>query len=678
MAADHKKTAAHQRPKSQEIQNLLSKLSNQSIDAAGLIASISAFQLPASQLLKNLLAYTCSQVKAEAAVIASPVTQAPVDANDLPRQPPVQGDAASDGAAHPHEFRILSHWPQETLAVEQGLGISAEAQVWLQQSIQVLDQEVREEKPITKPILKLIKPNQESDVEEESYIIIVPLLGANQQCYYGLWRFGQRKLKLARHAVNLLEQMAALFAFYDHQRAMQGSLGGVQLVSHASELLGSIQEYDRFKLAAMSLVNQIHANYQMDRVCLGILSGKYVKLRAMSHTERLNRKMKLAQDIEMAMEEVYDQETEVYWPCDPSMMIVNRDLKKLGREHGSDWACGFPLRFQNKIFGVLLVERVEEKPMTQKEGEALRLACDFVSPYLKKLYDADRWVGAKLAMQMRKTAAFAVGSEHTWLKVGTIVGAILLAVLVFGKGPDRVTATFEIDAKQHQILAAPFDGYLKTVHVSIGDEVVAGETVLANLDTSELVLEEAQYEADKLRYIKEAAIARRDGKIAEQQIAEAEANRLQAQLDQVRYRLDKSRIVSDTSGVILEGDWEQKAGVAVAKGDVLYEVVPLEGLFARVMVPEQYVHDLEVGQKGELASASHPGEYVPFEIELIEPMAEVHEQNNMFRVRVKFAQVPEWFKPGMQGVAKVEVGRVSWGWIWVRDAVNWVRMKLWI
>ena len=32
---------------------------------------------------------------------------------------------------------------------------------------------------------------------------------------------------------------------------------------------------------------------------------------------------------------------------------------------------------------------------------------------------------------------------------------------------------------------------------------------------------------------------------------------------------------------------------------------------------------------------------------------------------------------GMEGLAKIDIDRRPYGWIWTRRLVNWVRMKLW-
>ncbi|MDP7636536.1 MAG: guanylate cyclase, partial [Phycisphaerae bacterium] len=60
------------------------------------------------------------------------------------------------------------------------------------------------------------------------------------------------------------------------------------------------------------------------------------------------------------------------------------------------------------------------------------------------------------------------------------------------------------------------------------------------------------------------------------------------------------------------------------------------------------------------------------------PVAEVVEQRNVFKVRVRLKQVRQWMRPGMTGVAKIEIDRRPYVYIWTRRLVNWLRMKLWL
>ena len=76
--------------------------------------------------------------------------------------------------------------------------------------------------------------------------------------------------------------------------------------------------------------------------------------------------------------------------------------------------------------------------------------------------------------------------------------------------------------------------------------------------------------------------------------------------------------------------------------------------------------------------ASYPARRIGFIVERINPVAEVVEKRNVFKVRVRLLQRLPWMRPGMEGVAKVHVGRRRYIWLWTRKLVNWLRMKLWI
>ena len=111
-------------------------------------------------------------------------------------------------------------------------------------------------------------------------------------------------------------------------------------------------------------------------------------------------------------------------------------------------------------------------------------------------------------------------------------------------------------------------------------------------------------------------------------------------------------------------------------------------ILATIMVPESRVFDVWPGQPGELAAAALPGQKLAFEVQRVHPVAEVADQTNVFPVKVRLTgrvgqdpdaafDPPAWVRPGVEGVAKADAGRKPWIWLWVRDGVNWVRMKLW-
>ncbi len=75
---------------------------------------------------------------------------------------------------------------------------------------------------------------------------------------------------------------------------------------------------------------------------------------------------------------------------------------------------------------------------------------------------------------------------------------------------------------------------------------------------------------------------------------------------------------------------------------------------------------------------SYPDLRIPFVVERVSPMAEVVNNRNVFKVRARLLETHSWMRPGMEGIAKISIGKRRYIWIWTRKAVNWVRMKLWI
>jgi len=128
---------------------------------------------------------------------------------------------------------------------------------------------------------------------------------------------------------------------------------------------------------------------------------------------------------------------------------------------------------------------------------------------------------------------------------------------------------------------------------------------------------------------------------------------------------------------VVEGDLKRQIGAPVKMGDVLFEVTPLESLRAVLHVREDQITDVRVGQHGRLATASYPAQRITFEVERVNPIAEVVKQKNVFKVRVRLLELYPWMRPGMEGVAKIDLAKRSYAWIWTRKIINWVRMKLW-
>ncbi len=579
----------------------------------------------------------------------------------------------------------------------------ATAPVWLANAAEMAPRVVEGEETTVIPL----RSTEEMYAEGANrHLVLVPITSANITAVATFVVATNNPAVLTR-AKERLEMTISLLNLYEMRQALVKRNVDLDRLRESMEVLACINEHSRMKAAVMALCNEIASRWKGQRVSIGFLKGRYVKLTAMSHTEKFTRKMKLVQDIESTMEECLDQDTEIVYPPHQDVANVSRAAGKLSDAHGPSTILSLPLRRDGKVIGVITIERAVEDRFTIDEAETLRLMSDLLTARLSELHEHDKWIGAKAAGAVRKTASFAVGSEHTWIKLLILAIVGFLGFAIFVKGPDTVSANFTVFPRQRQVISSPYAGYLAEVRVEKGDDVTKGQ-VLVVLDTAELQGQLATAKADKATFEREADQARRDGKKGEELIALAKMDKAVAQINLLRYRISQSEIKATIDGKVIAGDWKRQLRSYVEPKTPLFEIAPLKDVYAELSVPENRIADVQPDAFGELSSRARAGTYIPFEVERINAVAEVNEQLNVFKVRAKIfssASIREvdgvawleplletsadwiadgeeklWHKtlqPGMEGVAKIEAGRAPYGYLWTRDLVNWVRMKLW-
>ncbi|MFW6336890.1 MAG: efflux RND transporter periplasmic adaptor subunit, partial [Phycisphaeraceae bacterium] len=440
----------------------------------------------------------------------------------------------------------------------------------------------------------------------EMHVLLVPLRMGEQGNGSSAILVREAEVATLTERQSKLILTTGLMRLFDTRQALAERMAALDRLQRSSRVLAAINEQDKAKSAAMALCNELATVLEADRVSVGLVRGRYVKAVAISHTEQVSRKMELVQSLETAMEESLDQDLEVVHPAANDSPYVSRAAAKHAERYGPFAMVSLPLRKAGEAMGVLTVERSPNKPLRAGDVAVLRLIADLCTPRLLELDSRDRWVGARAANATKKLASKAVGREYTWAKLGIagVLGAVVFLTVVHGA--DRIDAPFRIEAAEKRIVPVPFDGYLERVHVEPNDRVQAGG-LRAELQVDELDRELNQLEPKRAEFLAQAATARTQGKIAESQIARARAEQVAARIDLIQYRIDRTRVTAPIDGVVLRGDLRQQEGRSVSRGDVLFEVAPLEYLRADLKVPEHRISDMKVGQEGELATAAAPG-----------------------------------------------------------------------
>lgn len=501
--------------------------------------------------------------------------------------------------------------------------------------------------------------------------------GASEESWVAAFYLAASGEDLAAAALKQLRMIAHAPEQYQAQRATSQNQVALGQFTAVLDLMALLNAQHRFLAVAMTFCNELAARHKCDRVSLGWLENNYIRLQAISHTERFERKMEAVRSLEQIMEESYDQDEPVLWPPPEDNTPVTRDHQAFAEAQKIKFICSSPLRVGGQPVAVVTCERNSE-PFNETEIRLVTLSCEMAARRLSELKRHDRWFGARWATAAREGLSKLVGVEHTWAKVIALTAAIALGVLFFGTMNYRVEAPFILRTDDIAILSAPFNGYIDEVPSRLGDPVKARD-VLLKLDTRDLHLEEAAAMADLDRYTREAEKSRATNGLAEMRIAQAQADQARVRLELVHYRLGQSALTAPFDGVIVEGDLKKRIAAPVKQGDLLFKVAELDRMYVECEVKENDIHEVRGDAQGQIAFASQPKLKFPIRIERIEPVAQTKEQKNVFVVRCQLPNgLQPWWRPGMSGVAKLNVGKRTFFWIISHRTVDFLRMYFWL
>ena len=443
------------------------------------------------------------------------------------------------------------------------------------------------------------------------------------------------------------------------------------------DLTVSVVEQERFQPAAMALVTQVATKLDCDRVSLGFVERKKLRVKALSHSAEFGKQMNLVRDIEAAMDEAVDQQAVISYPlAEEAMPLVTRAHAELARQHGSGAICTIPIGSSDHFFGGLTLERPGDQPFDPDTVELCETVVALAGPILHAKRREERWLIAKAASSFSGQMKKFIGPGHLVLKVGT---ALLLGLVIFfyyATGEYRVTSTVSLEGTIQRAVCAPFNGYISEARSRAGDVVKEGE-LLCLLDDRDLKLERLKWVTQREQILKQyhEAMAKHDR--PQILINRAKIDQAEAQISLLNEQLARTQVAAPFRGVIMKGDLSQSLGAPVERGQVLFELAPLESYRVIVQVDEREIADISVGLKGKLMMPSMPGDLFSFHVEKITPVAVAKEGRNYFRVEAQLETTSERLRPGMEGVGKVTVDERRLIWIWTHELSDWLRLWLW-
>ena len=427
----------------------------------------------------------------------------------------------------------------------------------------------------------------------------------------------------------------------------------------------------------LALTTELASLLGCEQVGLGRVEGDELVLDAISHTAKLDPRSRLARDLMAAMQEAIDQDAVVVHPApEGETPLAAAAHRHLADEQALTAIWTFPLRDDDALAGALLVEFAPgQRPRAATRAWLEQLAT-LLAPVLGLHRRDQAALGERVRVLLSEDLPQAIGLSRLNVRLGIGLAAFLLLGLGFVPATHRVAAPAELEGIVQRAIVAPMPAYVAESRRRAGDVVKKGE-VLGALEDADLRLEARKWEAKRDQRRKElrAAMAERDR--SQVRILQAQVQQAEAELDLIAEQLRRTRLVAPFDGVITRGDLSQSLGSPVERGEVLFEVAPQDDYRIILKVDGSDIAFVQAGQAGRIMLQALPGEARPFTVHRVTPISSVEEGRSFFRVEASLEGIGAGLRPGMDGVAKIDVGSRSLLWIWTHSALDWLRMAWW-
>lgn len=449
-------------------------------------------------------------------------------------------------------------------------------------------------------------------------------------------------------------------------------------LAHGLELMARALERERLVDAAREVATDAAQRFQCERVAIGRMRRGQIELLALSHAASFDPRSNRARDIVSAMEEACDQDALIAAPPPPGLAErVAIEHERLVAQHGLRASCSVPLAAGGGVIGALHLEWSDQSgPPSPAALACCEDAGALLGPLFARIEAADASAFARLVAGARGALRRLLEPRQMAAKLAVGVALLIGLALLAAPAPHRIGADASLEGRVRRAVVAGVDGFLAEVVARPGDEVRAGQ-VLARLDKQDLELELQSLLARREQTRSEHREASAQHDLARMSILSAQLAQVQAEIDLLAVNLERTELVAPFDGIVVRGDPSQQVGAPVERGEVLYELAPLDGYRIVLEVEERDVQWVREGQRGQLALAALPGRPRALVVERVTPVAVVEDGRNVFRVEAALEAADPRLRPGMEGVAKIEAGEARRLWLWTHDPFARLRLWLW-
>jgi multidrug resistance efflux pump len=449
-------------------------------------------------------------------------------------------------------------------------------------------------------------------------------------------------------------------------------------------LVHSMIDRPSLQEAAMAAVGWLAHHFDCQRVSLSVSDGRRFRLSASSDAAIVAARTDLALRLEQAVEAAF---VEARAQAEPSAATRSAEPDRPDNtglapqalyDSGEGSLFNALLSIDGQIFAGV---SFEPNPGATLDTDRQREIAELL-PLLGGLLGL-RWQREQSLVGRARRALSQTADRVRAVALSAIL--VTLALWLYADTGYRVGGNAVVEGEVQQALIAPFDGYVARAEARAGERVRESQ-VLAELDDRELRLQRRLRQGDQVELQKEyrKALAAMDH--SEARILDAQITQAGAEIELLDRQLARTRLRAPFDGVVVSGDLSRSLGKPVERGEVLFEVAPLDSYRVAIEIRDQDISAIEVGKRGALVLAAMPTEHLPLEVVNVTHFSTGDGESAHFRVEARLLEAPgssaspvagRMLRPGMRGLAKIDIDRRARLWVWSHQLIDWLRLQLW-
>lgn len=501
---------------------------------------------------------------------------------------------------------------------------------------------------------------------QDGYTLVVPLYRENQHTGWLATQLSVPNARDLQAFVVLLQGVAGYIAYHDQRTATEKLHGVLERTSAFLDLFRRVGSELDFNLACRQGLDALCADIGCTRATLGLKRRRTLRTIAISGTTQIDPKSLHHQPYEAAMREALLGKEPIDFTASTPRTDMTAAHEILKEKTGAARLLTLPLPHSR---GALVLEWTKPPDATSE------LVSKAAAPFIPALF-------ALLDRARPNPVFFAV--HRFWVRAtanrrrAIIIAASLLTLLLVFPFHYRISTDCRIAPSVKRVIAAPFDGQLKKSFVRPGDTVKEGDP-LGEMDNRELKLKEAELVASQERATKQRDRAMSGAEkgegadFAAAQVANFEAQSIGQELELVRRRLEMLSVKAPISGVVVSGDLRRAEGLPVPRGQIMWEIAPLDALIVEIDVPDREVSRVANDQPVYIKLEAFGGGRWESKVQRIHPQSEQRDGSNVFIAEADIStQQTANLRPGMRGRAIIESHRRPLIWILAHKFWDWL------